>query len=305
ELGKDLADGGADGFIRVETNLAVLLAPDKADGQAAPEFPARRLIPNAAIEARAQNVQLCFAHCALQPQQQSVIEHRRVIEAVAITNQGVSEAGKIDEAIPFGIVAGQARDFQTEHEANTGKGDLRGQPSKAGASHGSATGQAQIFINDDDPFGGPAELTSLAGERVLPFSRFAIVLDLSGAGLTQIDDSMAREMARRDFAALIHGSPRRLPPPGCGPSAAPAPRAQRSARARRAAPRGSVRGSPKEDPPVDRAGRKKPDSVARRLPFCGGADPDRSAAESVDEMAQQKQIAKAAQSTRADVGFPA
>jgi len=66
-----------------------------------------------------------------------------------------------------------------------------------------------------------------------------------------------------------------------------------------------MRGSPKEDPPVDRAGRKKPGSVARRLPFCGGADPDRSAAESVDEMAQLKQIAKAAQSTRADVGFPA
>src|ERR1700756_2467564 len=66
-----------------------------------------------------------------------------------------------------------------------------------------------------------------------------------------------------------------------------------------------VRGSPKEAPSVDRADRKKPDSVARRLPFCGGADPDRSAAESVDEMAQLKQIAKAAQSTQADVGFPA
>src|ERR1700747_3011188 len=43
----------------------------------------------------------------------------------------------------------------------------------------------------------------------------------------------------------------------------------------------------------------------QRLPFCGGADPDRSAAESVDEMAQLKQIAEAAQSTRADVGFAA
>ena len=53
-----------------------------------------------------------------------------------------------------------------------------------------------------------------------------------------------------------------------------------------------------------RADRKKPGSVAQRLPFCGGADPDRSAAESFDEMAQLKQIAKAAQSTRADVSFP-
>ena len=64
-MGKDLVDGGADGFIRVKTNLAVLFAPDKADRQAAPEFAARRLIANAAIEARAQYVQLCFAHGAL------------------------------------------------------------------------------------------------------------------------------------------------------------------------------------------------------------------------------------------------
>jgi len=66
-----------------------------------------------------------------------------------------------------------------------------------------------------------------------------------------------------------------------------------------------VQGSPKEDPPVDQARRKKPGSVARRLPFCSDADPDRSAAESVDEMAQLKQIAKAAQSRRADADFPA
>jgi hypothetical protein len=72
----------------------------------------------------------------------------------------------------------------------------------------------------------------------------------------------------------------------------------------RAVPSGPVLGSPQEDPPVDRAGRKNPGSVARRLPFCSGADPDRSAAESVDEMAQLKQIAKAAQSTPADVSFP-
>jgi len=49
-------------------------------------------------------------------------------------------------------------------------------------------------------------LASLAGERPLPLSRFAIVLDLSGARLTQIDDGIAREMARRDFGALIDGS---------------------------------------------------------------------------------------------------
>src|SRR5262249_13935402 len=73
ELGTDVSDRGADGCIRLETNLAPLLAPEKANRQPTPEFAARRLVANAAIEARAQNVQLCFAHGALQPQQQPVI----------------------------------------------------------------------------------------------------------------------------------------------------------------------------------------------------------------------------------------
>src|SRR5262249_43749531 len=47
EMGKDLADGGADGFIRVKTNFAVLLTPDKTNGQAAPQLAPRRLIPHA------------------------------------------------------------------------------------------------------------------------------------------------------------------------------------------------------------------------------------------------------------------
>src|SRR5438270_13563321 len=81
ELGRDLADGGADGFIRVKTNFALLLAPDKADGQAAPEFAARRLVANAAIEARARFVPLCCAHGAVQPQTHPVIESYREIVA--------------------------------------------------------------------------------------------------------------------------------------------------------------------------------------------------------------------------------
>jgi len=46
-MGKDLADGGANGFVRAETNLAVLLTPDKADGQATPN-PSKSLSLNTA-----------------------------------------------------------------------------------------------------------------------------------------------------------------------------------------------------------------------------------------------------------------
>src|SRR5215469_4733191 len=58
-------------------------------------------------------------------------------------------------------------------------------------------------------------------------------------------------------------------------------------------------------PPGGSGGLKKARFSCTWLPLLGGADPGRSAVESVDELAQLKQIAKAGQSTRAGIGFPA
>src|SRR5262245_1957979 len=61
ELGeacKYSADGGIDRFIRMEADLAICLAPDEADGKAAAQLTTRRLVADAAVEARAQDVQL-------------------------------------------------------------------------------------------------------------------------------------------------------------------------------------------------------------------------------------------------------
>src|SRR5258708_31451284 len=97
---------------------------------------------------------------------------------------------------------------------------LGGEPGEPGASHGARAGKAEILIDDDDPFGGPAEVAGLAGERVLPVGRFAIVLDLGGTRLAQVDDGLAGKMARRDLGALIHGSPPSPLPRAYGPSGA-------------------------------------------------------------------------------------
>lgn len=76
-LGKpheDVADGSDDGLVRVKAHLAVLLTPHEADRQAASEFAARGLVADAAIESGAQHMQFCFAHRALESEQQPVIE---------------------------------------------------------------------------------------------------------------------------------------------------------------------------------------------------------------------------------------
>lgn len=106
-----------------------------------------------------------------------------MIEAIGIPDQRVGEAGEVDQAIPFGIVARQARDFETEHEADTGERHFGGKPGEAGAGHGAGAGKAEVLIDDDDPLVRPTEVARLAGERVLTLGRFAIVLDLGSTGL--------------------------------------------------------------------------------------------------------------------------
>ncbi len=107
EAGEEGVDGSHDSLVGMTQHLAVGLSPHESDRQATPELTARRLVADSAIEACAQHVQLGLAHGALEPEQQAVIEQRRVIDAVGVADQRVGETGKIDETMPVGVVARQ------------------------------------------------------------------------------------------------------------------------------------------------------------------------------------------------------
>src|SRR5712691_6285958 len=49
----------------------------------------------------------CLAHSALEPEQEPIIEQRRMIDAVGIADQRVGETAQIDEAVPVSVVARQ------------------------------------------------------------------------------------------------------------------------------------------------------------------------------------------------------
>src|SRR5215469_7440963 len=84
----------------MEQHLAILVAPDKADRQAAPEFAAFCLIANAAVETSAQHVKLGFAHRAFETEQKAIVEERGMIDAVGIANERVGQASEVDETVP-------------------------------------------------------------------------------------------------------------------------------------------------------------------------------------------------------------
>ena len=181
ESREDRGDRRAHGFIGVEADFAVGFAPDKADRQTAPKLTTRRLVADAAVEPGAQDVELRLAHCAFQPEQEPVVEQRRVIDPVRIADQGVGEAAQVDEPIPVGIVAGQSGHLQAQDQTDVSKGDLGGQPGKARSRDCAGAGQTEVLVDDDNPIGRPAKLTGLMRQGVLSIGRLAVVLDLGGA----------------------------------------------------------------------------------------------------------------------------
>ena len=200
-----------DGFVRMETHFAIRFSPHEAHGQASAQFAAGRFIADSPFESGAQDVQFCFRHDALQPEHQAIVKKRRMIDAVAIADQRVGHAAEIEQAIPVGIIAGQAGDFQSEHDAHAAESDFRGEACEAGALGPSGTGKAQVFVDDGHLFLSPAQLARFLDQSILASGGLAVVFDLGRAGLANVDDRGALRVVGFDFARIIHGF---SPPPG-------------------------------------------------------------------------------------------
>ena len=61
-------------------------------------------------------VQFGFTHGALESKQEPIIEIGGIVETVLIENQGVAETTDLQEPMPVATVAGQAGDFQPDHQ---------------------------------------------------------------------------------------------------------------------------------------------------------------------------------------------
>lgn len=128
----------------MEANLTIGVAPDEADRQAAAQLAAGRLVADATVEPGAQDVEFCFAHGALQTEEQAVVEQARVIDAVGVADQGVGETAEIEKTIPVGIVTGEPGDLETEHDADLPERDLGDELGEAAARSKSGAGDTEI-----------------------------------------------------------------------------------------------------------------------------------------------------------------
>ena len=81
---------------------------DQTDRQRYFQFAATGLIAHASLKACLEHMQFCFAHGAFQAEQQAVVEMRRIVNTVFVKNQSLRQCREFKQAVPVGVVAGQA-----------------------------------------------------------------------------------------------------------------------------------------------------------------------------------------------------
>src|SRR3954447_21910761 len=98
--------------------------------------------------------------------------------------------------MPIAAISRQPGSFQRQHGADAALADCGQKLLEAGPPR-TGSRSAQIVVDHRDL--RPPQLAGSIGQAVLPTLAFEIVHDLNGCRLTDIDDSLAREVPRRDL----------------------------------------------------------------------------------------------------------
>ena len=86
-----------------------------------------------------------------------------VVDAVLVEDQGIAQRTDLEQAVPVGRVARQARDFEPEHDSGASHPDLGDQLLESFAVRGRGARLAEIGIDDDDPLVGLSPARRRAG----------------------------------------------------------------------------------------------------------------------------------------------
>src|SRR5258708_30885159 len=114
-----------------------------------------------------------------------------MIHAVTIGEEGVGDGTHIEQAIPIGVTARQARDLKPEQDSHSSESDLTIQVIESGTFYKSLARHTKIFVDGNHLALGPAQRNCFLLQRILPRRGLAVVLDLRRMGLANIDNGVA------------------------------------------------------------------------------------------------------------------
>lgn len=163
------------------------------------ELAAPGLVELSAPHARLENVQLGFAHRALEAEQQAIVEAGRIVDAILVEDQGRGQGAELDQAVPIGRVAGQPGDLQTHDNAGLAQSHLADEMLEAIARRGTGSGFAEIVVDHMDPLGRPAGGDGPVTQSILTLGALDVLRDLAQGRLPDIEISIAAQVLGGDL----------------------------------------------------------------------------------------------------------
>ena len=130
---------------------------DQSHRQGHLQLPAPSLVQDATLEPGPEHVQFRLAHGPLETQQQAIVEVARIIDSVFVQDEGLAQGTDLEQTVPFGGVAGQTGDLETEHDPRSSDPHIGHQALEARTIRGARRRLSEILIDHDDPLQRPAE----------------------------------------------------------------------------------------------------------------------------------------------------
>ena len=139
---------------------------DVAGSNGGEDLAAAGFVPPAAQHAVAEGAQLVLGQCSLDAQEDMVVGVVRIVDFVFVGQQDLGEHAIPEQELPGGVVACPAGDFDGQDDARAVLDDMLGQfPIGMSAASGTG-GSALFFLQQEDPFRGPAEFLGASAGRV-------------------------------------------------------------------------------------------------------------------------------------------
>ncbi len=166
---------------------AILIVVGISDGQRMAQFPLLCLVEFTAEEAPAQKMQLRLRHCALEPQQQPIVEVRRVVAAIRIDHQGVRQRAQLEKAVPVEVRARQSRHLQGKHCPHLAHRHVGHQRLEVLPARHLSSRYAQIPIQCPDRWRRPSQRQRFVAQRILTLRTLLVVAYLGQRRLPDVN----------------------------------------------------------------------------------------------------------------------
>ena len=146
------AHGPLDLLVRIEDELAPG-GDEKAQRRTHPQLAAAGFIELPSDQARPQHMQLGFAHRALEPQQQAVIEVGGIVEAILVENERLTQRTDLQQTMPIARIPSESRDLEAHDYADTAQADVGDESLEAAPFARRCPRQPEVLIDDHDLLG--------------------------------------------------------------------------------------------------------------------------------------------------------